>query len=367
MVLVYVNARFLTQPKSGVQRYAFEILSALDSLLGDVNHDPVIAFYPASRKIVESPNWKNIEVKALPGAGGHLWEQTALWRASRNGTLVSLCNCGPILHKNQIVALHDANIYAIPNAFSWKYRFFHKALRPALARRAGQLVTVSAFSARELARNCRLNSDQFRIIPNSADHIRRIKPESGALSDFGLSRGRYLLAVGNQSPNKNIARLVAACADAKDLPVLVIVGGETHGLASAGIRSTERVRVLGRVNDEALRALYEGAKGFVWPSIYEGFGIPPLEAMALGTPVLASRSSAMPEILGEAACYFDPVDPSDIRRALEQFCQAGKADHDLIRTRGEQRASLYSWEKSAVALMDMLNGRATDHPALAAE
>ncbi|MEP2505778.1 MAG: glycosyltransferase family 1 protein [Paracoccaceae bacterium] len=336
-------------------------------MLGSLDHDPLIAYYPANSEIIEWPGWKYIEIRALRGGSGHIWEQTALWRASRNGALISLCNSGPVLHKNQIVALHDANIYAIPHAFSWKYRLFHKALRPILARRADQLVTVSAFSAQELARYCSLSSKEFRIIPNSADHILRIKPESGALTEFGLSRGRYLLAVGNQSPNKNIARLAAAYAEVKDLPILAIAGGEAHGLAAAGIENTDRIRVLGRVDDRSLRALYEGAKGFVWPSFYEGFGIPPLEAMALGTPVLASRNSAMPEILGNAAVYFDPESLSDIRLAIELFCKADETEHNLMRSRGSDRAHLYSWENSAATLRDMVELSTTGRQTLVAE
>lgn len=351
---------------SGVQRYAYEILTALDSLLGALGTEPVVAFYPAGRAI-ERPPWKHIELRALPGGSGHFWEQSALWRASRNGILISLCNSGPVLHKNQIVALHDANIYAIPRAFSWKYRMFHKALRPVLARRARQLVTVSAFSAQELGRHCRVNPDRFQIVPNSANHILRTEPETDVLAQFGLHAGRYLLAVGNQSPNKNIARLVTACADAKDLAVLAVVGGEVSGLAAAGLTGADTVRVLGRVDDRSLRALYEGAMGFVWPSLYEGFGIPPLEAMALGTPVLASRSSAMPEILGDAACYFDPRDTADIGRALTGFCGLTEAERDQMRSRGYDRARRYSWEKSAASLLNMLNLPSRDQTAYTAE
>ena len=354
MVRIFINARFLTQPMSGVQRYAYEILSALDRLLCVLGDAPVVAYYPAGCE-VEHPDWKHIELRALHGGTGHFWEQGALWRASRNGILISLCNSGPVLHKKQIVALHDANIYVIPQAFSWQYRVLHKCLRPVLARRAFQLVTVSAFSVQELSRYCRVSPSKFRIVPNSANHILRHESEPDVLVRFGLHAGKYLLAVGNQTPNKNVARLVAACAETKDLAVLAIVGSETSGLADAGISCAHDVQVLGRVTDEALCALYKGAMGFVWPSLYEGFGIPPLEAMALGIPVLASRSSAMPEILGDAALYFDPEDTADIQRALNTFCAMSEIKRDQMRSKGYDRAHRYSWEQSAVLLLDMLN------------
>jgi glycosyltransferase involved in cell wall biosynthesis len=138
-------------------------------------------------------------------------------------------------------------------------------------------------------------------------------------------------------------------------------------LADAGITCAHGVRILGRVNDEALRALYEGAMGFVWPSLYEGFGIPPLEAMALGTPVLASCSSAMPEILGDAALFFDPEDPADIQRALKAFCSMREIKRDQMRSKGYDRAHQYSWEQSAASLLDMLNLPSTCQAPHAAE
>lgn len=367
MTRVFINARFLTQPMSGVQRYAYEVLTALDTLLGSACSAPVVAFYPEAGPKIKHPPWRHIIMRALPGGRGHFWEQGALWRASRCGILLSLCNSGPVLHKNQIVALHDANIYAIPQAFSWQYRMFHKALRPVLARHARQLVTVSAFSAQELSRYCHVDPQKFRIVPNSANHILDNAEDADGLAQFGLQLGGYLLAVGNQSPNKNIGRLVAACAGAKDLMTLVIVGGETAGLTSAKVDSENGVLVLGRVNDRVLRALYEGASGFVWPSLYEGFGIPPLEAMALGTPVLASRSSAMPEVLGDAALYFDPKDAADIHRVIKQFCSITEAERDEMRAKGLKRARQFNWEQSAAAIMELLSLHSSGTKALAAE
>ncbi len=353
MTPVFINARFLTQPLSGVQRYALEICRALDGLAAQRSVGPIIALYPARQKVVD-PGWQNIELRRVQGGRGHFWEQTALWQASRTGRLISLCNSGPLRHDNQIVALHDANIYAIPGAFSHSYRIFHSWMRPRLARRARRLITVSAFSAQELARYCGLSATDFRVIPNSADHLAGTAPDLARLYRFNLKPDQYLLAVGNQSPNKNIARLVAAHAQCPDAPVLAIAGGGANGLTHADIKGDDRIRNLGRIPDNDLVALYKGAKGFVWPSLYEGFGIPPLEAMALGTPVLSSSSSAMPDVLGDAAMYFDPSDTNDILRCLRAFQNLDPVKLDQIKASGCAQARRYSWMDSANTLLDIV-------------
>jgi len=367
MTEVFVNARFLTQPVSGVQRYAHEILRALDELLAIHPSAPVTAFYPAGAE-VRDPCWRHIRLQGLPGGRGHIWEQGALWRASRSGLLIGLCNSGPILHRNHVLALHDANIYAIPNAFSRRYRMFHKMVRPRLARRATRLITVSNFSAGELAFYSHLSSSAFHIIPNSAEHVLRCRADPGVLTRRGLEHGQYLLTVGNQSPNKNIARLIEAHSGCAGLPPLVVVGGATDGLVRTRFRKGPDIHILGRVGDGELRTLYEAAMGFIWPSLYEGFGIPPLEAMALGTPVVASSSSAMPEVLGNAAMYFDPNDTRDIARTLRDFHLLDDPARARMQRLGLARSRRFSWAFGAQKLLHLIADAQTTNPrTLAAE
>jgi glycosyltransferase involved in cell wall biosynthesis len=254
-----------------------------------------------------------------------------------------------------VLALHDANIYDIPDAFSRPYRMWHRALRPRLARRAAALITVSRFSARALAGHLGVPEARFHIVPNGADHIHRVAPDPSVLRRHGLAPQGYLLSVGNQSPNKNIARLIAAHGAADGLP-LVVVGGGVPGVACATVCASGRVRLPGRVSDGQLRALYDGAAGFVFPSLYEGFGIPPLEAMACGVPVLAARGTALPEVLGDAALWFDPRDTADITRALCRFAGLTAAERAILIAKGRARARSFTWDASAVRLMQVLAG-----------
>jgi glycosyltransferase involved in cell wall biosynthesis len=361
---VFINARFLTQPQSGVQRYAGELVSALDRRLQSdaglrQSLGPVVALHP--RDPVVDHGWQQVKLRALRGGTGHVWEQGALWRASRGGILLSLGNSGPLLHRRQVLALHDANLWEIPQAFSRRYRVLHRFLRPRLARRAAALISVSHFSARALAARTGVSLDRFTIIPNAATHILSVDGDPNTLDRYGLYKGGYLLTVGNQSPNKNIQRLVTAHTKSGSLTLpLVVVGGAVTGLSGCTARTTDRVRPLGRVSEPELKALYEGAAGFVYPSLYEGFGIPPLEAMQLGIPVLAARRTALPEVLGDAPLWFDPTHVPDMARALQAFDDLDPCGRRQMSEKGLRRCGLFDWDRSAGDLVSLLLGMGVD-------
>lgn len=350
---IFINGRFLTQPVSGVQRYAREVLGALDRLLADRSGARrVEVLVPRD---VDPPDWRVLQTRVVRGGSGHRWEQGALYRASRDGVLLSLGNSGPLRHRAHILCLHDANLFEIPEAFSASYRAWHRMLRPALARRAAALLTVSEHSAEELSRHLGVASAWFEIVPNSAEHVLNWPVGSGVPKRYGLRSGGYFLSVGNQSPNKNIARLVAAHAQAQGVPPLVIVGSGVPGVAHAKAGQGAGVHVLGRVPDADLRGLYEGAAGFVFPSLYEGFGIPPLEAMQLGVPVLCARSGAMPQVLGQGAAWFDPRDVNDMTRALEAFAAMDSADRVTRVVIGRAVAAQYRWSSNATRILEVID------------
>ncbi len=354
---IYVNGRFLTQPVSGVQRHAREILGALDRALSrsaDLR-DQLGTIEVLVPKRVDTPGWQLLRPRHVPGGSGHLWEQGALWRASREGVLISLGNSGPLMHRAHVLCLHDAHLWEIPDAYAARYRLGHRFLRPRLARRAAALLTVSHHSAKMLARRLGIDENRFRILPNSADHMLRLPPAPGAPARYGLTPGGYFLSVGNRSPNKNLRALIAAhAACGTKVPPLVLVGGDVPGLVAEELGDTGRVRALGRVPDCDLRGLYEGASAFVFSALHEGFGIPPLEAMRLKVPVICARSGAMPEVLGNAPLWFDPRDERDIARAMRAFARVGEPQRaDMIR-RGTLRADGYGWEASALALVEVL-------------
>lgn len=340
----------MTQPLSGVQRYAREILGALDRLLSDRDSgfDRIEVLLP---RPVEAPDWKGLNLRVIPGGDGHFWEQVTLARAARDGRLLSLGNAGPMLHPDHVVCLHDAHLFDMPEAFSKPYRLWHRTLRPVLARRARGLVTVSDHSACRLAHHLGVKATQFDIIPNSAEHVLQWPTSPDAPTRYGLQRGAYLLCVGNQSPNKNLDALIKAHATlGASVPPLALVGGDVPGVATVDTTRGSAVH-LGRVPDTDLRGLYDGAAGFVFPSLNEGFGIPPLEAMELGVPVICARSGAMPDVLGDAPMWFDPRNGADMARAMGEFSKLSQPARAAMVVRGKTVAAQYRWHDSAARLL----------------
>ena len=356
---LFINGRFLTQPMSGVQRYAHEILRALDQALAaspalQTLLGPVTVLAPRGAVM---PNWQALRLRILSGGQGHIWEQGALYRASRGSALLSLCNCGPVRHQKHILAVHDAHIFEIPRAFSRPYLAVHRTLRPILARRAAALITVSTHAAGQLAHYLNVPEDRFALVPNAADHILRRPNDTAVPAQYGLRTGHYLLALGNQSPNKNLGALVEAHrAAGSGVPDLVIAGGIAPGILPSAVTEAERLHVLGRVPEDKLRSLYQGAAGFVFPSLHEGFGIPPLEAMTLGVPVICARRAAMPEVLGDAPLWFDPTKIDDITHALDRFAAMHRCERETRVALGQARAARYAWTDSAQALIDVIAG-----------
>lgn len=349
--------RFLTQPLSGMQRYAEELIAALDVRLaadpGHLGGRRVIGLMP--RSTARARTWQAIETRVVGQLGGHAWEQSELGLAARNGTLVSLSGSGPLFHPDHVFAVHDANLFVNPHFYSRSYRMLHGLIRPRLMRRARALVTISDFSRREIARSCGLSEDRFTIVPDSAEHLLGIPPEPEILQRYKLTPGRYVLCVGNQSPNKNIALAIEAFSRLAPEGVrLAVAGGAAAALARTRTVQAPWLSSLGRISDGALRTLYENALLFVFPSIYEGFGVPPLEAMALGCPVVSSDSSAMPEVLGDAALYFRSGKVNDCAKRIAEMLALDPINRQRRVDAGRIRAGEFRWDHSAERLVALL-------------
>jgi glycosyltransferase involved in cell wall biosynthesis len=355
---LYVNGRFLGQPLSGMQRYAEELLIALDDCLDHVPRrikgiESIEILVPSGE--IRRHEWRNLKIRQIGSLHGHAWEQVELAWAARDGFLLNLTSCGPLLHRNSVLVMHDAAIFAHPEHFSRSYRLWHRFLRPRLARGAVALITISAFSMKELARWCKVPEESFKIIGDSAEHIIHVESDESILRRHGLQKGAYALTVGNQSPNKNIALAIRSFEKAALSGwILAVAGGGSESIFGAtDTRLSSNIRRLGRVTDSELRALYENAGLFLFPSRYEGFGVPPLEAMTLGCPVISSNSSAMPEILGKAAVYFKCDDMEDFARQIVRLA-ADPTARASYKAAGRERAAIYSWAKCGTELISVL-------------
>jgi glycosyltransferase involved in cell wall biosynthesis len=356
-VLIYINGRFLTQPVTGVQRFALELLHALDdhltgqpSLLEEFHF---ICLVPSKSRDKSFPNWKNIEIERSGQLNGNLWEQIELPFIARRGLLLNLCNIGPVLHFNQIVIFHDASVFAVPEAYTIPFKIKYRVIMWILARVARQIITVSKFSRTELAKYLKIDSKKILLIPEGCEHILQFAPDYSILEKNGLSQKPFILAIGSASPHKNINAVVRVIQKFhRDEINLVIAGGE-YGRVFKPVEETEAKHIirLGYVNDPELRALYENALCLIFPSIYEGFGLPPLEAMACGCPVLSSNQAALPEIYGDAALYFDPNSEEKIYQTIKEFMENATLQKKY-KDEGSSLVKQYTWKNAVKFLLE---------------
>lgn len=343
----YINGRFLTQRVTGVQRYSRELLLALDRLLGD-EQAPSERFVLLTPPGADAFPLEHVEVRQVGRLRGHLWEQVSLARASRGGLLVGFSATGPAVRAHQVVTVHDASVHAAPDGFSWAFRTWYRWLIGWLGRRVRLVVTVSAFSKGELATHFGIDPGRIRVATEGHEHILRLPPDPTLLRSVELRTGRYVLAVSSHAPNKNFRLIVDAIGllGEPTFDVVIVGGDDTRVFGDSPLPDLPHVHLVGYVGDAQLRALYEGAELFIFPSVYEGFGLPPLEAMACGCPVVASDAASLPEVCGDAAAYIPPHDArrlADVVTAL--LDDPGRLAE--LRSAGLARAAGFTWEAAA--------------------
>jgi glycosyltransferase involved in cell wall biosynthesis len=352
-MMLTVNGRFLTQRATGVQRYAREIVMELDRLLQEDRLSSSLSANLAlpARSELEPP-LRAIGCERTAGSGP-LWDQFVLPFAAR-GALLSLCNMGPLLAANHIICIHDLNILLAPESYSQAFRLYYRAMLPLLAWRAARVATVSHFSAHTLGDFGLCKPEKMTVIPDGHEHVRRWRPSLSAYAARNAEQRPFIFVLGSRARHKNVSMLFAIANDLDALGLDILVAGASGKSFTAldACPIPPNVRMLGFVTDDDLAALYQNALCFAFPSLTEGFGLPALEALALGCPVIASNAASLPEVCGDAALYADPTSPRD------WLCQIKRLHNEpdlarMLRIKGPQQAQRFSWAKSAELYLDL--------------
>ncbi|MEY9324876.1 glycosyltransferase family 4 protein [Sinorhizobium fredii] len=350
-----INGRFLAQPVTGVQRYAFEIVHALDELLLEqsalVRGLRIELLVPLEARV---PSLKAISSRTVAPMYGQLWEQTALATHVRGG-LLSLCNTGPLSVRKQILCIHDLNTRIYPQSYSLPFRLLYRSLIPILGRRVATVATVSDYSAGELVRHRICRPAKITVIPNGHEHAARWRPRHSQTTR-SVSGRNTIVVIGSAIPHKNTGLIIGMAERLASVGLrIAVVGMSDDRVFKAEGRqvSISNVTWLGRLSDEELAALLQDCLCLAFPSFVEGFGLPPLEAMAIGCPVVASNRASLPEICARAALYASPEDPEAWFDRFMQVRNMPDVRETMIGL-GRARASNFQWKTSAARYLEAM-------------
>lgn len=340
---IIINGKFMSQTVTGVQRYAREILLKLDRLV--TKDDRIEIAVNADAQDV--PKYKNITVKKIGRFTGNIWEQISLplYVIANRGVCVNLCNMMPILTPH-VAVIHDVSVKANPGFYSWKFRMWYDLVFRLCIHRIRRIITVSEFSRSEISKYYKVSESNIVIIPSAWQHYLRIEFDESALEKYGLRKQEYFFAISSMSPNKNF-KWIAAAAKNNPESIFAVAGGINSKIFGKDFQfdKPDNLKLLGYVSDEEAKTLMKECKAFIFPPFYEGFGLPPLEAMSVGAKVLVSDISCLREIYGASVNYIDPYDE-----------HTGSIDSNIDMDAGSRNEILdkYDFNKSAKLLLAQL-------------
>ncbi|AFK05414.1 glycosyl transferase group 1 [Emticicia oligotrophica DSM 17448] len=348
--MIVVNCRFLTQNITGVQRFAIEICKNLKKI------EPNIVFV-APHNIIHVDIASELNIVVIGKLSGQIWEQIELpiyLKYKNNPLLINLANTAPIFYTNNVITLHDIAYLVYPEAYSKKFLFWYKFMIPKLLRRAKCIFTVSEFSKNEICRFYDIQPERISVVYNAVS------------SEFTNKkcidenkRETFFLALSSLSERKNLISLFKAfnivSEQKHDVKLFVIgdkVSNSFNTLDVSNYITNGKIVFLGRISDEQIVEYYSNALAFIFPSFYEGFGIPPLEAQACNCPIIVSNQSSLPEIFRNSALYCNPYSVQSIADSMLQIFQDQTRDK-LIQL-GKTNKERFSWESSTTKFHDII-------------
>jgi len=353
---IFVNARFLCEPVTGIQRWGRETLTALDQLIEDGVIDGEQYKFTLLSPTLPSdmPSYRHLSLKVKGLLRSHLWEQLELPFMAK-GFLINFKNTAPMFKKNMSMQIMDLQPFARPGTHPSIFNLLYKIIIPRAARSAKMITCLSESTVSEVRKYIGVSREKCVITESGHEHILRFDRDDSILDQHALDKNKYLLAVSSLNPNKNFAAILRAMTLAGVDNKLVIAGAANPKVfREQGIdKLPDNAVYLGRVSDEQLRSLYENALGFVYPSFYEGWGLPPGEAMLLGCPVISSDTSSLPEVCGDAVLYCNPADDNSIAEQITKLCNDAALRDKLI-AGGLTQSQKFTWRQVALNIWNSI-------------
>jgi len=354
-----INGRFLIAKQTGVQRAAYNLLL---HLLKIDDQNTYVIF--TGREQLQNPDWKrsNVElvvsgvIKSGENLRNHLWEQFVLPLLAKHARVDILhcpANLAPIFYWGKsIVNIHDLCFIVNPQWYAFSFRNLYNFLIPRIAKSASRVITNSNNSRNDIFQFCGVKSESVSLVYWAVDEF--FLNSQNTSEKFSLPSEDYILYVGSVEPRKNIINLVKAYEKFRDLypsfkTKLYLIGTANSLFASVKVNAekyADDIHLLGYLEDRHLKYCYHHARCVVYPSLYEGFGLPPLEAMACGAPVITSRSSSIPEVVGDAAFLINPIDISEIAQAIYRVLSDKELAKEL-RHKGRLQVQQFNWYRVA--------------------
>jgi glycosyltransferase involved in cell wall biosynthesis len=350
------NGKFLSASPTGVHRVAHELITHADALLASrpeqARERPWSVLKP--RDADRSLPLKVMRERTVGALTWQPWEQFELPWYARGSTLVSLCNLAPLL-TGGVAMIHDAQVFISPQSYGRAFLAWYRFALPAIGRDSKLILTVSDYSRRQLADYGVAPLSKIAVVHNGVDHLTTIAPDERIIATLGLAPGRYVTALANTQKHKNIRILLEAFARPalRDISLVLIGKSGAADFEAAGAPPPPNAIFAGAVSDAEMRALFARAGCLAFPSTTEGFGLPPLEAMSLGCPVVAAPLGALPEVCGDAALYADADDAEAWETAILQILESAavRAECESL---GLAQAARFSWDASAARLLDLV-------------